>query len=354
MVTGQIVTPGKIQSTLDDLWNAKDNKNKVRASLFNLIFCVKKSPREEYVRKIALKLVEKFPARVFFLLLDPASTDPLQTSVSILSTKQGAFDITCDFIEILASPAEEHKIPFLLLPNIIPDLPTFLLWSEDPSQSSSLCDSLQQLANRVIFDSESAENLELFAQTVLHKRQQLSGHTDLADLNWARLETWRSLLCATFADADSVKKFQQATTLQITYNGQETPSFCHTKIQALYLQSWIASCLGWKKINTTTYASKEGQVSITLKEVKNAKLPPGMVVSLEVESACGDHFYFFRKDQAPEEISFEHSTLTECSIPIRLQVSKGESGQSLVKEICQKGTSVHYIKTLELITQEPK
>ncbi len=350
MTTTQIVSPANIQSALDDLWNAKDNKNKMRASLFNLIFCVTQSPREEYIRKIAHKLVEKFPSRVFLLSLDPSSTTPLQTSVSVISTKQGEFDITCDFIEISASQKDEGKIPFLLLPNIVPDLPVFFVCSEDPSRSSALCDALQEFATRIIFDSESAEDLQIFAKTVLEKKKIFGG--EVADLNWARLETWRSLVTSTFANQEAIDKFQQATNLTITYNAQETPSFCHTSIQSIYLQAWIASCLKWQKIENLTYRAKDHIVTIKLKEIKDPLLPPGMIISLDIEIADKERFFFFRKKESPNQISFEHSTSAECSIPIRLQISKGESGQSLVKEICQKGTSQHYIETLELIVHK--
>ncbi len=139
----------------------------------------------------------------------------------------------------------------------------------------------------------------------------------------------------------------------------QTPSFCHTKIQSIYLQAWIASRLKWKKTSVQdrlfTYQTALGQeVKICLKSVKEALLPPGMILALEVETSDGDHFVFTRKKEAPEVISFEHSTSSVCSIPIRLQVSKGESGHSLVNEICQKGTSGHYIQMLELIAQEIK
>ncbi len=349
----QIVPPAKIQSTLNALWEAKENKNKMRASLFNIIFFTEKSSREDYVRKIAYKLIEKFPARIFFISVDPDSADDLKTAVSVLSTKQGDFDITCDLIEITASGKEEAKVPLLLLPHIVPDLPVFLVWAEDPTRNHSLCEELKQFATRIIFDSESTEDLCVFSQSVLEMQRMFS--CEVADLNWARLDTWRTLLSSTFSDLEKLEKLKNASSLEITFNAQETPFFCHTKIQSIYLQAWIASRLKWIPTNfnssflSFSYQFHDKNIEVTLKEVKNAQLPPGMILSLGIQTRDGDHFLFEREAKATNQISFQHSSATNCSLPTRLLVAKGESGQSLVNEICHKGTSQHYIDALKII-----
>ena len=39
----------------------------------------------------------------------------------------------------------------------------------------------------------------------------------------------------------------------------------------------------------------------------------------------------------------------ECDLPSHYVFTKAESGQSLVKEICHRGTSEHYLKVLNLV-----
>ena len=357
MTTSHVVSPSSIQSSLDDLWNAKENKNKMRASLFNLIFFIQKSQREEYIRKVAYNLVEKFPARIFFISLDGNSSEELKTSVAVISTTHGEFDITCDLIEIAASEKEKPKIPFILLPHLIPDLPVFLVWTEDPAFNQSLCDEIKHLATRIIFDSESTEDLSYFAESVLkvHKESSL----EVADLNWARLESWRLLISSAFSNIEKLEQLKKATSMTIIYNSQETPFFCHTKIQAIYLQAWIASRLNWKTSSyrdpfflSFSYLFNEKAIEVHLKEAKNPKLPPGMILSLEITTSEGGTFLFSTDETHAGQVSFEYSTSTECSLKTNLQIVKGESGQSLVKEICHKGTSQHYIEALEMITHK--
>lgn len=353
MTSMQIVPPSKIQSTLDALWEAKENKNKMRASLFNIIFFTEKSPREDYIRKIAYKLIEKFPARIFFISADPNSADELKTAVSVLSTKQGDFDITCDLIEITVSGKDAAKIPLLLLPHIVPDLPVFLVWANDPNRNAGLCEELKQFATRIIFDSESTEDLAAFSQAVLQIQKAYS--CEVADLNWARLENWRALISSIFSKPEQIEKLQKTTSLEITFNAQETPFFCHTKIQSIYLQAWIASRLKWIPTDFSPsflsffYQFHDKKIEVHLKEVKNTSLPPGMILSLEMKTSDEDHFVFSRDPKLPHQISFQYSSAQECFLPTQMLVTKGESGQSLVKEICHKGTSGHYIDALKII-----
>jgi glucose-6-phosphate dehydrogenase assembly protein OpcA len=358
MTTSTIVEPSKIQEGLDSLWAAKDNTKTVKASLFNIIFFTKKSPRDEYIRKIAYKLIEKFPARIFFITSDPTSSeDSLKTAVSVMTTEQGEYSITCDLIEISAQGKGEKQVPFLLLPHIISDLPIYLVWSEDPAKEDTLCNELQSFATRIIFDSECTEDLCKFSQSVV--KLQKANHLEIADLNWGRLESWRDLLAATFSKLEKVEELQRTSSIKITYNSQTTAFFCHTKIQSIYLQAWIASRLKWTPDKKRTasidltrfFYEHQGQsVEVQLVGVKADHLPSGMILSLELKTSEEEHYVFSRDENVPHQISLNYSTKNECQLPVKFLISKEESGQSLVKEICHKGTSEHYQEVLEMIS----
>jgi len=358
MTSSFLVPPSQIQGKLDELWNTKDGKNKVRASLFNIIFFIKNaSPREEYIRKITSKLVEKFPARIFLISSDPTNSEnSLKTAVSVMTTEQGEYSLTCDLIEISATGKGEEQVPFILLPNIIPDLPVFLIWTEDPGAGNALCETLKSFATRIIFDSESAEDLCLFAQSVLKIGQDTN--SEIADLNWARLESWRDIVATTFSDSDKLETLKQTTHVTITYNSHETPFFCHTKIQSIYLQAWLASCLKWVPdpksraldLKRFVYSFKGTPIEVELKEVRNSSLPPGMILSLNLEMTGGFEFLFERNLVELHQVTLKHFTKDSCFLPSQFMISKGESGQSLIKEICHKGTSSHYKSVLQLIS----
>ncbi len=353
--TSKVVDPSQIQAELHNIWESFNATNTTRACLFNLIFYTQKDHRYAYIQKLADALVHKFPARVIFILHDPKGADKLTTSVSILSTVQGEFDVACDVIQIEASGKAEAKIPFLILPHILPDLPVYLIFGEDPSCKEPLFQALGKFANRMIFDSETAENLNSFAGSVLDKHT--SYHVDIADLNWARLDTWRDILAATFHSPEKLEKLKAATKITLKYNAQATPFFCHTKIQALYLQAWLASRLDWvfKKIQTNSqdlvfsYQTPQGELICQLIPETITTLPPGLILSVDIKTQDLSHFAFMTNPEAIQEVILHTSTPGSCELPCQFLFSKAALRHSLVNEIYHQGTSQHFLKMLEYV-----
>ncbi len=355
-ISSHPVSPADIQNELDRIWESLETKNIARASLFNLIFFTQKNPRSTYIQKIAQTVVEKFPSRVIFITIDKdAKEDFLKTQVSILSSSKGEFDVACDYIEIQASGSCHERVPFVVLPHILTDLPVYLVWGEDPCQKDPLCTQLERLANRLIVDSETTGNLAKFASSLLEHHDR--AHCDIADLNWARIESWREMLSIAFNSKDNLEQIQRSQKIVICYNSQETPFFSHTQIQSVYLQGWLACQLGWqflnlRKENNTvlfSYKSATGPVEIVLSTSQLSKLPPGLVLSVEVFTTNGEHFLFKREQEILNQITYVHSTKSECSLPSHYIFTKAESGHSLVKEICHRGTSEHFLKVLNLM-----
>jgi glucose-6-phosphate dehydrogenase assembly protein OpcA len=350
------VSPGDIQNELNRIWESLETRNVTRACLFNLIFYTQKDHRTAYIHRLAQKVVEKFPSRVIFVSIDKKSTeDFLRTEVSILSSSKGEFDVACDYIQIETGGAYHERIPFMVLPHILPDLPVYLLWAEDPSRGDPLSDQLGQLAGRLIFDSESTDNLPRFANSLLDYHSKL--HCDVADLNWARIESWRDMLSIAFYSEEKLKQIQRAKRIVISYNAQETAFFCHTKIQAIYLQAWLSCQLQWafqtlnmdKKALCFIYKGESGPIEMTLLSEEHTTLPPGLILSVEVFTADDEQFKFSLDLEQMHQIIYRHLTLDHCDLPSCYIFAKAESGHSLVKEVCHRGSSEHYLKVLNLV-----
>lgn len=361
MPTHVLSSPADIQSELTRIWDSLEGTGKMRASLFNLIFYTQKNERAAYIRKIAQKVIEKFPSRVILISMDPTSKENyLKTSVSVLPASKGESEIACDMIEIEASGDQQMRIPFVILPHVLPDLPIYLIWAEDPTQANPLCYSLEKFASRIIFDSETADNLPRFAQAVLDQRNKT--RTDVADLNWARLETWREVITNTFQSKERLEQLYRTKSIQITFNAQETEFFCHTRTQAIYLQGWLASRLEWQFQDVVKqngglkflYLKNNMPLEVLIKAANYTQFAPGAIVSMELMTDKEEHFAFARNLQLSHQINVTFSTKTSCDLPSIYLFAKGESGQSLVKEITHKGTSQHYLNVLDLMTKMGK
>lgn len=327
MTIQQIVDPGNVESELMRIWDGLA-KEKVRACLFNLIVFNRISSRTDYFRNIVQKVSEKYPCRVLFISTDPDSHTPyLKTAVSVV----GSGSIACDYIDIGVSGPDLQRVPFVVWPHIVPDLPVTLLWTEDPTKFHSLFEPLSKLASRVIFDSECADNLPAFSEKVLG----LKG-IDVADLNWARTEGWRDLIASLFHSQE--KTIEE---IKISYNASETEFFCHLKVQSLYLVNWLASRLHWHK-----------KQKVKIEADKWEKLGPGTVISVDLTTEDGTHYACSRIPTQYHYVTIQIASQQQCELPYQFVLGKTATGQSLVKEIITKGTSVHYLDMLKHLKEK--
>lgn len=341
MTTQQLVSPEQIEPELIKLWE-KLAKEKMRACLFNLLVFNQLSPRTDYIRDIVQKVSEKYPCRVLFISSDPKSAKPyLKTAVSVV----GNGTIACDYIDVGVSGSEMQRVPFVLLPHIIPDLPVSLLWTEDPSIPHPLFEPLASLSNRMIFDSESAESLLAFSQRIL-KLQEKTG-IDTADLNWARTEGWRDLIASLFRSGE---KLEQLEEVRLTYNARKTESFCHLKVQSIYLLAWLSSRLKWKFLKSTpslefTFEKQRGEI----RSAEWEKLGSGTVISIDMATKDGYLYQAQREPKQYHHVWIQISSPEKCELPYSYVLGKTATGQSLIKEIITKGTSAHYLDMLKEI-----
>lgn len=343
MTTQVLVTPENIEQELIKIWEPLSKENKMRASLFNLVVFNKLSKRTDYVRSIVQKVVEKFPCRTLFITEDPDTKNSyLKTAVSVLIPNE---TIACDLIDIGVAGKEIEKVPFLILPHILPDLPVYVLWTEDPSLEHALFVPLTKLATRMIFDSESADNLLSFAKTLLLLKEKTN--IDIADLNWARTQGWRNLIASVFDTAEKFHDLAEITQLKITYNARESEFFCHLKIQAMYLLAWLSSCLDWKlKSSDKNLHFKFEKTEASIDSVFWEKLGSGTVISTEMTTSKGDHFQAARIKERYHYVLIHYSSPNSCALPYEFVMGQTKTGFSLVNEICMKGTSQHYLEML--------
>lgn len=350
----QAVPPAEVQSTLNKIWESYETTNTTRASLFNLIFYTKKGSREAYAEKLARRVVEKFPSRILLISVDDETQEEfLKAEVAIFSSKQGEYDVACDYIHFEAAGAAKERLHFVLLPHILPDLPIYCAWGIDPNREDPLMHQLDPFVSRLIFDSETTEDLSRFAANLLEH----ATHTDIADLNWARIESWRELLSMVFHSKEHLEEIKESERILLSYNAQESPFFCHTRIQAIYLQAWIASQLKWpfkeikmrKEGHSFFYQTSQRVIEIVLIPIQNSKLPPGLILDLEIVTRTKRTYAFKRDLNEIHRITLHTFDTKQCALPAHYIFQKAESGHSLVKEITHRGTSKHFLSVLKLL-----
>lgn len=332
-------------------------KKVILANLFTLIIYVHEEKRAAYLRNIIQNVIEKYPCRIIFIQVDTTPDHSfLQTGVnSVQNTKDGAL-IACDQITIDVGGKYLERVPSLILPHVITDLPVYLLWGQDTTCSSDMLSHLEKLADRLIFDAECTNDLWQFSQAILKKNEALT--IDLVDINWVLSGGWRDVITQAFDSREHLDQLKKSEKIFITYNSQHSDWMRQPEMQSIYIQAWIASRLKWQYQSmvvetdkrTITYVTGTGVVDVTLMPESTANQLPGSILSFEVYSTEGYHF-LLEQSPVPSKVTVNCSSQQLCELPYTLQLLNIKRGSTFMNEIFYSAPSQHYLEALELLTR---
>ena len=304
----------QVEKALTRLYEGK--REACRASLFNLVVWAPSAECGRYLHQLVGPLTEKFPCRIIFMTLSDIPKIEIDVSINLKP------NMACDLIEIAVPKAELDKLPFLLLPHFLPDIPIVLLWGQDPTLKSELYETLFPYATRVIFDSGSVENLDKFATHLIEHPE-----AKLRDINWSLLTGWRQTLSRIFDAPENLPKVQKATSVTILY--------CQgSAVQTQLLKGWLKSKYNLSSTLFNFAAHAEGGL-------------PGDVLSFDLITGqeTGDfQFSFLRKDN---QVLFHMMTSEACEIPQSLPLNNVGRGFHFWRQLLFEPASKDYPQALK-------
>lgn len=334
---------------------SKLDLNKTHAALFNLIIYTQSSARLEYCKKIVKMVTKQFPCRIF-LIQNEISND--QSSLKLnptVAVEDKSHPLPCDTINLIGSGEGIKRIPYLILPHLIPDLPIYLFWDVDPIKETTILPYLQPLATRLIFDSEGVEDLPGFFCSMM--KQLESSRTEIIDMNWVRTEGWRQIIAKTFDSKERIDLLERTTLIKIIYNKSSEPLTPFPQTQAIYLQAWLANRLGWsfeKMISsgdstTFFYRNQHPNIQIQLIPRLNKELAPQEIIECSISDP--DHFVCDFTRAGDHRITVKASDQYECRLPFTLLLPSLQSGRNFVQEIFYQKMSEQYPKILKQLNE---
>jgi glucose-6-phosphate dehydrogenase assembly protein OpcA len=354
MATDEIVIPN-IEAELSKLWMEGKKKGEIKACLFNLILYSQNSDRSVYLKEVAGIVKETFPCRLIFIECDDKSEkNYLTVSVAEDIYRKDSSIITCDRIEIKCSKSYINRVPYLVLPHLIPDLPVYLLWGQDPSLDTELLPHLQKFATRLIFDSDSSGDIRNFCNKMLSDKEL--AHLPVTDMNWASLASWREILFQVFDTKEKIEHLRNCKEIKIRYNSAQSPQFQHTERRAVYLQGWIASQLKWKYKSALMekgelrikYDNGSGETIVDISGNPTNKLTPGSIMGFEVFGQ-DQLLYFLRREGFSPFVVTHISKKDECELPFILPLRHFNKGSAFMQEMFFAPCSGHYWSMLKAI-----
>lgn len=345
----------EISATLKAIWQKLDEKKTVKACLFNLLIYEESSEPHTVLHSTLEDVASKYPCRMISIYEDKkTSSNKLKAHVSADLIGEGTNLVAHDHIQIEMPTQMRLQAPFLVLPHILPDLPIFLLWAQNPTNDNDVFPHMKELANHIIFDSSCVHDIQKYSSDILSKIKDFKG--GISDLNWAMLDPWRDLFRRGANTPQKIQELANAKTVRIEYVKTESCDY-NDKLPAIYFQAWIATCLNWSFVSyesyegnsRITYKNLQGNITITLAPIKS-KRPHGTLSCVSITSH-NKYTFLFKQDLEKPFVTIHCASVDRCEFPATHYLNPETGHEFLIKRVLQNFTSKHYMSSLKLLAE---
>jgi glucose-6-phosphate dehydrogenase assembly protein OpcA len=233
--------------------HAKEQGRSVaRASVLNLVVY---ADREVHAMRAAAstgRLSRRHPSRVIVVLGDRKAAGVEATVQLHCHVPREDDKAEVYFEQILARVRgdADDRVASVVIPLLVPDLPTFLWWTGTPPSDRRRFDDLLALADRLIVDSADFARPDRTLKEISDlARTNGDRRFGLTDLNWTRLTPWRELIAAFFDVAAWRPCLDAIVGVRVGFAVDMDGRDIHPS-QALLLVGWLASRLRWRAVGS--------------------------------------------------------------------------------------------------------
>lgn len=211
-----------IEKQLAGLWRAEteDGKKAVtKAALWNVVAHTWSSRDHAHATEVLARASASVPQRTIVVQADPHGDDSISSWISANCHLLGAGRQVCsEEVSIVAAGERTHHVPPLVEALLLPDMPVAVWWLGDlREEHHRYAETLLEPADRLIVDSSHFTSV---ADLDLVLRVATNSTTAPADLNWARLEEWRSATAAVFDPAYMRERLRHIRAVRVTCGGE--------------------------------------------------------------------------------------------------------------------------------------
>jgi glucose-6-phosphate dehydrogenase assembly protein OpcA len=340
-----------------EIGNIQQELNKGREPqqtyLFNLIVYSPNKARSADLKNILSRVTEKFPCRIIHIEKnEEKSANELKVKVSKEKLGKPGMEVPCDVIDISVSDTQMERLPFLILPNIVPDLPVYLIWGEDPTISTKTLSALQHFSTRLIYNAAWVDHLQEFSLRMVPFLKNL--RLDSMDISWGVLSGWKDLIAQVFDSHEKIHVLQNCKKIKIGFRYVEPED----SIEAIYLQGFIASTMGWKLTaeeiqhehhKAICYSYHGRDINVLLEPVRELDVKHGSILYFEL--IAQDDSIYSLNSRTPSKVVLHISSDKTCEMPCTFALPDINRGFNFLKEIFYQPPSDHYNRMLEIISK---
>jgi glucose-6-phosphate dehydrogenase assembly protein OpcA len=241
-----------IERQLTELWThlpvGSESPACVRTHMFNLVIYAES--RQELSRVVRMtELASRHPSRSVLLAFDRSPVEPsinVELSLHCRAGPAGSAAYCHEQIALsLHGRAADHPAS-VVMPLLMPELPTYLWWPGQPPFGFSTFNRLLSVADQLIVDSAEFDSP---GEGLTELARLCSGRYGINDFHWARLTPWREILAQFFEGGTLISYLESIRSVSLEFgSGSEHRGAVTASL--LLMIGWLAGRLGWRPETT--------------------------------------------------------------------------------------------------------
>ncbi len=338
-----------IDRTLSAIWRdaAGSNNSVSRVCVLNLVAMLDSADQIGPTTEMIARLTDRFPSRAIVVAATEDAGPPLEAWVQAHCQlpSPGRPQVCCEQISVVARPDGHARLPGLILPLLVPDVPVVLWWPRGEPFGGPLYGRLQPLADHIIVDSRTF-------QAGLSGLERLVGACHgaaVSDLGWGRLTSWRELVAQFFDAPGMLRHLNTLESVAVRYRAADDS--LEARMPALLLVGWLAARLGWQIADgaALSFVRPDGApVQVTLHAQPFDGESTRKLLGMELRSADGV-FTIERPADAPTARTVADTGGKRIERVIRLEAPTPDS--LLAEELQMQGRDESFERTVRLVGQ---
>lgn len=290
-----------IEREVNRLWQAASERPELagaggapegltRICMLTLVAVARDASTLSRLTDVIQRLTPRYPSRSILVRCGATGSDELGAWVSVHceGADRGRPRVCCEQIVLAAGGRALSRVPGIVLPLLVPDLPVYLWWGEDvPMAEGAAAEVARHLVAAsdclVVDSATTARPLTTLAAAAALAAPLTGG---LRDLTWGRLTPWREVIAQSFEPAPMAAMLDRLERVAVAADA--TGSEADT-IEALLLIGWLASRLGWEVLQGSAERHAGGIRVLCRRSGAAASLgsQPGETVSVEIRGGPG-------------------------------------------------------------------
>lgn len=336
---------GVIERSLAELWKSDEGDHAVtKAALWNVVAHSTTDETRNASRDILSAVSASVPQRTILVNAQPQAGDDMRAWISAnCHIGGGGMKVCSEEITIVARGSRIDHIPPVVQALLIPDMPVATWWLGDlPNGTNAYLEALLDPADRLIVDS-----CHFDSPADLHFVHHLASDTQTrpADLNWSRVEDWRTATASMFDVPELRSRMRDIARVTIEYESAST--LFGEEIEARLYATWLLQRIGYEMDEHGVFLSAStSKVEVQFRPLSREKADPGVIVGVHIQLRDGAEIDIHRNAEAgalrSEAKGVSHSPVTIT----RLVHRKPE--ELITRELGRSGTDCIYIDILPL------